>query len=250
MKRNKIICLFLVILSLVVGIVAFSASAADADLTIVSKNISYDNDMKFILAIPKSQINGSVTLTVSDGAKAYSVTRTVAELQGDAITDPTIGGVQCYAVMSNYGVSLKDISREYTITVTSAGKDPAAITYSVAEYLYERLFKNEIALAADGTADADRRSLYLSTLACGASAEKVLCNLNDDPADDVSIFADGYIYSNVSGEFKLHKPGDKVTVSAYTSVYRFERSGDEWTKTMVKSAPSSSIAIRVRSTSV
>ena len=231
MKKSKILYLSLAILSLVVGMLAFSVSAADDTApAIVSKNISYDNDLKFVVAVPVASVSESLTFTVTADGVPYSVTRTVAQLSADNISDPTINGVQCYAIMSDVGVALKDMAKEYTLTVTSGGKTSKALNYSVAEYLYERLFKNNIALAEEGTPDADRKALYLSTLALGADAERVLYNLNGDETDDIATFADEYIYSNITGEAKLYKSGDKVTLASSTSVYRYVKSADGWTK--------------------
>ncbi len=238
MKRSKILCLSLAILSLLVSLLVFSASAAgSAELEIVSKNISYDNDLKFVVAVPKAAVTDSLTFTVTADGATHDVTKTVSQLESDAINDPTINGVACYAIMSDFGVSMKDMAKEYTLTVTSGEETSEPFGYSVAEYLYERLFKNAVIDAEDGTADADRRSLYLSTLTMGASAEQVLYNRNNNPDDDVDVLVDEHLYSDIAGEAGIYKPGDKVTLTELTSVYRFEKSGDAWTKTEVVLAP-------------
>ena len=234
MKKRKILYLSLVVLSLIIGIFAVSASAADdTSPVIISKNISYDNDLKFIVAVPKSAVTDSLTFTVSAGEKSYIVTKTVAELSSDGLSDPTLGGVECYAIMSELGVPLKDMAKEYTLTVSSGGKSSAAIEYSVAEYLYERLFKNARVLSYDGTADADRRSLYFSTLACGADAERVLYNRNDDPEDDIETFVDEYFYSNISGAAELYKSGAVVTLAKETQAYKYTLTDGVWSRSTV-----------------
>ena len=231
MRKSKIICLIIALLTLVVSLIAFSATAAEnTELRIVSKNISYDNNLKFIVAVPKAAVTDSVTFTVTADGVAYSVTKTASELKSDVIGDPTIAGVPCYAIMSDYGVALKDMAKSYTLTVTSGTKQSAHLTYSMAEYLYERLFKNEIALATDGTPDADRRELYFSTLACGAAAERVLYNLNEDTTDDITTFADEYFYSNATGTAKLYKPGDRMTLTEYVSVYAYTETDGVWSR--------------------
>ena len=236
-KKSKIICFTVAILSLLVSILAFSASAEwDAELTIASKNISYDNNLKFVVAVPKSAIEDTVTLTIDARGEIYSVTKTVASLASDSINDPTVNGIECYAIISDFGIPLKDMAMECILTVASGGKT-AEISYSMAEYLYERLFGDEVVLAEEGTPDADRRSLYFSTLATGADAERVLYNLNDDKSDDITTFVDEYFYSNITGTPKLYKAGDKVSITEFTSIYRYEESADGWTRKEVVLAP-------------
>ena len=232
MKKSKIVCLAIAILSLLLGAMALSSAAAgDGTITIVSKNISYDNDLKFVVAVPKSQVTDSLSFTVMADGKSYTVTKTVAQLEGDSVSDPTIGGIPCYAIISDVGVALKDMVKSYTLTVKSGNKTSAPLDYSMAEYLYERLFKNEIMFAEDGTPDADRRLLYLTTLSLGADAQRVLCNLNADPSDDVTTFADGYFYSNADGEGKIYKPGDKMMVTDFVSVYSYSETSGAWSRT-------------------
>ena len=232
MKKSKILCLALTLLTLASGMLAISAFATeDIAPVIASKNISYDNDLKFVVAVPKASVKDTLTFTISDGEKSYSVSTAAADLESDSIKDPVIGGTPCYAIMSDLGVAFKDIAKVYTLTVSSGGLSSEPMTYSVAEYLYERLFKNEIILAEDGTPDADRKALYLSTLSMGADAEKVLYNLNADPTDDVTTFATEYFYSDISGEAKLYKSGDKITITSPISVYSYKKSGDAWVKT-------------------
>lgn len=232
MKKTKILYISLAVLSLLVSLFAFSASAeSDATPAIISKNISYDNDLKFVVAVPKSAVKDTLTFTIAADGESYSVTTAVSDLESDPINDPTFGDVACYAIMSDFGVAFKDIAKVYTLTVSSGGKTSEPMTYSVAEYLYERLFKNGIALAEQGTPDADRRELYLSTLNMGADAERVLYNLNDNAADDVTTFANEYFYSDITGEARLYKSGDTVTLTSPTAVYRYEQSGDVWNKT-------------------
>ena len=234
MKKRKILFLFLVLSTLVACAFAISSFAAtDNTPRIISKNISYDNDLKFLVAVPKDQVTDSLTFTVSDGVRSSSVTMTKEQLSSDALSDPTLGGVECYAIMSDFGVPLKDMAKRYTLTVTSGGKTSDAITYSVAEYLYERLFKNGRALAYENTADADRSALYFSTLTCGANAERVLYNRNSNPDDDITTFADEYLYSNVTGAPALYKRGDKVTLDKSVEVYKYTETAGVWTRTTV-----------------
>jgi hypothetical protein len=187
--------------------------------------------LKFVVAVPKASVTDTLTFTITDGAKSYSVTTAAYDLESDGIKDPVIGGVQCYAIMSDFGVAFKDMAKVYTLTVSSGGVTSAPMTYSVAEYLYERLFKNEIIHAVSGTEDAERKALYLNTLEMGAAAEKVLYNLNADSTDDVTTFATEYFYSDITGEADLYKTGDKVTITSPVTVYVCTKSGDAWIKT-------------------
>ena len=234
MKKRKILYLSLVLLSLLISVFALSASAAtDTTPRIISKNISYDNDLKFVVAVPKELTSDSITFTVEADGVSHSVTKTLSQLAADHLEDPTLGGVACYAIMSDYGVSLKNMAKEYTLTVTSGGKTSVPLVYSVAEYLYERLFKNSMATAYDGTSNAYRRSLYFSTLACGADAERVLYNLNTDGEDDIATFVDELIYSNVTGTPELYAKGTTVTLAKDTYAYKYSEVDGSWSRSTV-----------------
>ena len=171
-----------------------------------------------------------LTFTVFDGVNEKSNTLTVAELEalgnkGSA----TIDGVECYTILSSFGVAAKDMAKVYTLTVTSNGKTSDPITYSVAEYLNERLFKNGIVHAKECTPDGYIKDLYFSTLEYGKNTEMVLCNLDSDENNDIANLVDTLLYSNIAENPAIYTPGASLTVAenCIATVYKF--GGSDWT---------------------
>lgn len=231
MKIQKLLIL-LSTLALLVGCAFAIGVSADEDDTprIVSKNLSYGDCYKFKAAVPKDLVKDELTFTVSDGVSTKSSTLTVAELEAlGSKGSATIDGIECYTILSSFGVAAKDMAKVYTLTVTSNGKTSDPITYSVAEYLNERLFKNGIVHAEEGTPDGYRKALYFSTLEYGKNAEMVLCNLDSDENNDIVNLVDTLLYSNLAEAPAIYSPGSSVTVAenCIATVYKF--GGSEWT---------------------
>lgn len=232
MKVKRLLVL-LFTLSLLIGSAFAISASADGDTAprIASYNISYEGDFKFMVAVPKAHVGETLTFTVSDGKVSKSVTKTVEQLGSDTFADPTLNGVAMWAIRSDFQISAKDMAKEYTLTVSSDGKTSAAVTYSLAMYLNERLYKNGVILAEDGTQDADRRDLYLSTLEYGHNAEYVLYNLDENPDNDVTVFVDDLVYSNISGKYQLYQPGTSVTApNRILKVSTFSYTDGRWEK--------------------
>lgn len=237
MKVKRLLVL-LFTLSLLIGSAFAISASADGDTAprIASYNISYEGDFKFMVAVPKTQVGETLTFTVSDGNVSKSVTKKVEQLGSDTFADPTLNGVEMWAIRSDFQISAKDMAKEYTLTVTSDidtdnEKTSDAVTYSLAMYLNERLYKNGVILAEDGTQDADRRDLYLSTLEYGHNAEYVLYNLDENPDNDVTVFVDELVYSNISGKYQLYQPGTSVTApNRILKVSTFSYTDGRWEK--------------------
>jgi hypothetical protein len=181
-----------------------------------------------MVAIPKSFVSetDTVRFTVSDTFVEYKV----EDLEADAFPDPTLNGIEMWAIRSNMQISAKDIAKDYQLSVTVYKEDESIkdttdpVTYSLALYLNERLYKNGIILAQNGSLDADRRDLYLATLAYGANAQEVLGGVAANKR------ADKLIYSNVTGEYKLYEPDSKnppsATVAKDGNMVTFEKNED------------------------
>ncbi|MBQ7355906.1 MAG: hypothetical protein IJW66_00760, partial [Clostridia bacterium] len=256
-KRLLVILLSLVLLIGSVFAVGISADETAApEFEIVSKNIAYDGDMKLLVAVPKASFDDDITLTIewtenTGSARGVETVTTAEALRADGIADPTINGVECYAVMAGRGVSAKDTGTELTITIR-ATKDGAEVTYSekysVLQYVYAKLYENEILYAEEGTPNAARRALYLSTIKFAKYAEKVLYdNLNTDTSDDLEIHADEWIYSDLEGTPKLYKPGDKITLNGYTKLLQYTLNGStvEAVKTFASGEVTLSAAVSI-----
>ena len=209
MYESALLVLLFTLSLLVCSAFAIGASAAEGnpEFKIYSYNISYEGDFKFMVAVPKNLVSDNLTIIVKDkvGNELNTTTISKTELEGDAFADPTftVNGVSVpmLAIRSDFQISAKDIATEYQLVVKSGENTSEAVTYSLALYLNERLYKNGIILAQNGSLDADRRDLYLATLGYGAKAQEVLGGV------DANKTADKLIYSNVTGEYKLYEPG-------------------------------------------
>ena len=232
MKAKRLLVILLSFVLLIGSVFAVGASADEVsapELKIVSKNISYDGDLKLVVAVPKDSFDGDITLTVewtelvgTNRADKKVETKTDKEtLLADGIADPTLGGVECVAIMAKQGVSAKDMGTELTVTVT-AGEATHSEKYSVLEYVYTKLYEEEILYAEAGSPNAARRELYLSTINFAKYAEKVLYdNLTADESDNLKTHADEWIFSDLEGSPKLYTPGSKIAISKYTKLLQY-----------------------------
>ena len=234
MMIKKLFAVLFTLSLLVCSVFAIGASAeGDGSLKIASYNISYEGDFKFMVAVPKAQLGETVTFTVTEkgnGSNTKSNEWKVSDLENDAFNDPVLGGEQMIAMRSDMQISAKDMAQDYILTVSSNGNE-ASVTYSLAMYLNERLYKNGVILADEGTLDADRRDLYLATLEYGHNAEDVLYNTDDDDSNDVTVFVDELVYSNISGKYQLYAPGSTVnSPSGFFKVSGFSYADGKWSK--------------------
>lgn len=210
--------------------IEISAATSEEELPkIYSKNISYEGDLKFVVAIPTSEVEESVTFTVSDGVSATSNTSKKEDLKVE-----TIYGTKCYTIKSGKSVSQKDMAKNYELTITVDGKISLPIEYSVAEYLYERLFEDGTIDSDEGTVDYERRALYLSTLEFGKNAEQILYNRNDNPDDDVLVHVDELYFTNLTGETEVHESGDKILLENDVTAIKYKKVDGVYTKEIVQ----------------
>lgn len=212
MKNSKFskICLWTAALALLLA--AFVGISVQADETpeapkIVSKNVSYEGTLHLYYAIP---VTSTVTAdnTVVNVYKTNPDTDAQAELlgsyKGTAENIAVLGGE--HIVVRTNGISAKDIGKYIYAQPVSAGNAGKVIRYSVAEYLYERLYVSENSTAL-------QKKLYNSTLQYGIDAQAVLdaaatpiANYNYVYAKDATIDAEG----NNSG---LYLDGETVTLT-------------------------------------
>ena len=228
-KVLSIIFAFTLVMAAVLAL-NVSATTSEEELPkIYSKNISYEGDFKFVVAIPTSEIEETVTFTVSDGDNTTNNTSAKENLKTE-----TIYGVNCYIIKSQKSVSQKDMAKEYSLTITVDGKTSLPIKYSVAEYLYERLFEDSIIDSDEGTVDYERRALYLSTLEFGKNAEQILYNRNDNPDDDVLVHGDELCFTNLAGEAGVYESGDKILLENDVTAIKYKKVDGVYTKEIVQ----------------
>ena len=193
---NKFTKLFVVVLTLallvgaVVGVTAYAEGETtegtyeEKDL-IISYNVSYADYMHLYLAIDTT-LAADYTCITADVTVNGQTYEGISIAQEDA--DTTLYGTVTGHVLRTPGVAAKDMLDDITVTVyysktTTEGEGEEAVTttvnytdtvtYSVAQYFFERLYKNGIVDATAGT-DLSRKELYTAALNYGAAAQKLL----------------------------------------------------------------------------
>ena len=195
-KITKFLVVALSLALLLGAVIGISASAADDGSEgswVISKNVSYSENIYLMLAVDATKVADqsllSVNLTIDGVDKVYPFNEFVykADLySGDDVATPA------YTV-NTLGVAAKDMLDTITIEVLYDGESVETTTYSVAEYFYQRLYKDELILATE-TADVNKKSLYLSSLKYGNAAQKLLAS-----ADALYLEDTIYVDSPVAG---------------------------------------------------
>ncbi len=209
-KLSKICLLTIALAMLITAIVGISVHADDAPEApkIVSKNVSYEGALHLYYAIP---VTDAVTAdnTVVNVYKTNPDTDASAELigtySGEAEYIEVLGGN--FIVVRTGGVPAKNIADYAYAQPVSGGVVGNVVRYSVAEYLYERLY------VADNCTPV-QRNLYNSTLQYGIDAQAALApdatnkitDYNYVYAKDATIDAEG----NFSG---LYLDGETLTLT-------------------------------------
>ena len=211
MKKNiSRIALLVIALSLFVcAVFAVTVNADESALTpeIISQNVAYQGDFALMYAVSADSVaEGKVTLNLYNNVPTAD---TAADkiYEANAPETITIDGVKTQAyVFKTKGVSAKDMADVFYVqAIDSAGNKSAVKSYSVAEYLYERLY-------ACNDVTAKQRALYESALIFGANAQAILAE-GETPVTD-------YVYYNVTDGVINGKSSGIVKKSiAYTVTY-------------------------------
>lgn len=173
MKKIKLSKVLMLVLSLVLLIGAATvmvsgAAEAETKPVILSKNIQYGGDFSLMIAVDASTVaEGEVTLDLTfTDSKGVEQKRTYT----DSTTEPIkVNNVDYQAyVFYTEGVAAKEMKTQYYLQATdSTGAKSDVVRYSVAEYMYERLYGGK-------TITTEQKDLYEVVLDFGAKAQKVL----------------------------------------------------------------------------
>ncbi|MBE6635931.1 MAG: hypothetical protein E7617_07035 [Ruminococcaceae bacterium] len=168
----------LLIITLVLScatVLSFGAAAAESEgkkVEIVSNNIYYGDTLKLMYAVKAENLSGSdsvaVNLYKADGTEIETITSYVTE---------NVNGEPCYVFTSAYGVPAQSIETEiYAKAVVTSDStvvaESALSSYSVLEYLYERLTVSK----DNGKVSDDQAAMYAGLVEYASLAEKVLTN--------------------------------------------------------------------------
>ncbi len=225
MKNRKTTRLLLTALSsalLLTAALGFSSLADSAETeapVIAAKNISYEGALHIYYAIPKtdSVTAENTTLSIYDAnPETDDGANLISSYTGALETVEKLGGE--YIVIRTGGIAAKDMAKYVYAQAESNGTKSAVVRYSVAEYLYERLYTDEITTV--------QKNLYNSTLQYGIDAQAALTNYPtrlETPIDELC-----YVYidptlgtldgENFSG---LYTEGTELTLT-YTGEAAFE----------------------------
>lgn len=216
-KFSKILIVALTLAVLLCSAFAISASAEETDGAVVasedggkwviSKNVSYSENIHLLLAIDANKVEDPELLSVKisvPGVDAACEEFLRCEFKEDLYGEYDEGAVPAY-IIHTLGVAAKDMADELTIEIVYNGATVETTTYSVAEYFFERLYKDEFILATDGEA-LNKKELYLASLKYGNAAQKLLS------AADALYIEDAIYVGGVDGVAPLYNPDNILTL--------------------------------------
>lgn len=185
MKNTKTAKILVAVLSaaLILGAAfAFSASASEAP-EIVSKNVSYEGALHLYYAIPTTdtvKADNTVVNVYATNPDTDAGAQLIGSYSGKLEHIDVLDGD--YIVVRTQGIPAKDIAKYVYAQPVSGDVAGKVYRYSVAEYLYERLYVSE------NSSDLQKK-LYNTTLQYGIDAQAVL------DADATPIASYNYVYA-------------------------------------------------------
>ena len=190
MKKSNLTKILVAILafSLLLGtIVGITTAADEGDVYLenadVERNVQYESQTYLLYRVAKSAIKAEdeaalcMQIASADGTVIGKVT---PKLDGN------------YYVFTTQGVPAKELNTKEVVTVMSGDKAISpAITWSVEDYIYSRLYADGFAdKTEDNGKDFVRRNLYYNLLKTGYNAQMVLApNAEDKIGDSAFVFA-------------------------------------------------------------
>ena len=234
-KTSKLIILALSLALLIGSAVGIAVSANEATApTILSKNVAADGNFCLMFAVdPATCAGDNVTLTVYNtnpeglegdaltNATVQTITKPVTDTQPEDLDGNPETAKTDVLVFTTKGVAAKDIADEWYITVES-GDLTTTEKYSVREYAFERLYKDQTILAAGGTYEYRQKQFYLSILAVGSTAQDLLVNAELEAGATPERLANEYSYAAISkgsfsgdlaGTYGFVEIGDSLTLT-------------------------------------
>lgn len=197
---------------------------------IISQNVMYGGDFSLMFAVKAASVSGdTVTLSVYGEEPTEGSEALWSKTINASSTTTDVKGIASY-VFTTPGVAAKDMDKNFYIVAESAGVKSDVKKYSVAEYLYERLYDDQVAFGTSALEIAQTK-LYLSALEVGKNAQNLLFNYDSDPTNDRTTFVTDLCYvtiypkSGIKGTINggtsalLVNKGDKISVGSETISY-------------------------------
>ena len=178
---------FSLLLGAIVGITTTAADEGDVYLenADVERNVQYESQTYLLYRVKKSAIKEEDKATLC---------MQIASTDGSIVGKITPKESGDYYVFTTQGVPAKEINTKEVVTIMSGSKAISpAITWSVEEYLYARLYADKYADVTEGGKaaygvddgkDYIRRNLYYDLLKTGYNAQMVLAPDAEDKIGD------------------------------------------------------------------
>ena len=199
-KFSKILIMILSLALLIGSVVAVGASAEETNTReILAKNVAYTDNVTMLFAVDASldeAIAGTVKVAYyweEDGVAVIKEAKLLYPYDENGNEISQYVYEDKHPVYYTEGVPAKELGREVKIVAYTGTlpEDAEFETYSVAEYLYARLYKDGVVNATEGK-DVYRKAVYENLLAYGASAQELLVNC--DSAEKATLITD-YTYA-------------------------------------------------------
>ena len=221
-KTTKLVILALSLILVIGAAVGFAVSAEeDLSVEINARNISYGDVVKVLFAVDDTNAGGKdVEILyyledpqVNPEAKAYkgvSYDKGYTDKKG---TEDTADDVT-YPAFFTAGFPAKEIGTQIYAQAHIVDTDVYSeiVRYSVVEYLNKRLYVDTESISEN------QKILYETLITYGAYAQRVLCNEDEDPYNDVTQFIDEMVYVSIDGgtldgkySTGVYYVGDKIT---------------------------------------
>jgi len=227
-KTLKTAIATLLVLLVLVAAMCVTVMANETPVTpeVVSKNVSFDDNLHLYFAVPAEGIDVSnITLSVfedAEGVTELQTPRTPALNEQDGTYLHNVNGVSCY-IFRTIGIAPKLADKTIYVqavnTVDGEEYKSEIVGYNIVTYLNEMLYKKGYITATSGKA-LTQKNLYLNTLDYCSWAQDLFVNYNDnDPSNDVPLFNEyNYIYvdgGTVDGEaYGFYLDGETANLAA------------------------------------
>ena len=226
---------------LVLGLTAFATETEEVTPDIVSYNIVYGDTFKLQVAIKDETVPNGANVTVKVYDEDPTADSTVLDEFSLARTSiAQFDGAYFYVGTTNRSVAASALATEFYMqaeyTLDGETVKGNVVKYSVAEYLYEKLyFENYVAKTEADGKDYIRKTFYEGILAFGVGAQHLI--LDEAPeyfmnelsyaiVEDGKIGGKSTVLSNPDTELKVVYAGNKSTSLLYSWILTGLESGE------------------------
>lgn len=202
-KTAKIVSLIVILAALITCMVVMNVSAETADPQLESINLIYGDQIQIMVGtnVPTTEALGDLKVAYYKENPAENSNAEVfyaTALPADSKYNYAVDGVKCWTFVTD-GIPASAVSAERFVTIFNGDTVPADATYktySVMEYLFERLYRMDYISKEDGTIDGNKKNLYLKMIDYTAFAQQVLVNDNANIAEDIRLITEyNYVYA-------------------------------------------------------